>query len=148
MPRIDGGFLDVAIGALQGGDDQLLSPSPAGSCRRGSPRFGRRRCWARKAKSSSVEDLSAAGDDGALDGVLQLADVAGPVVIHQQPERAFGDLADVLAELVGEALEEMSGEQRDVLAALAQRRDADLDDVQPVEEILAELALRRRPAAD
>ena len=39
------------------------------------------------------------------------------------------------------ALDEPPDEERDVLRPLAQRRDVDRDDVQPVEEILAEPAL-------
>ena len=40
-----------------------------------------------------------------------------------------------------EAVEEVADELRDVLAALAQRRQADLDDAQAVVEVLAELAV-------
>ena len=44
--------------------------------------------------------------------------------------------------LGGEPAEEVLGEQRDVLAALAQRRDPHLDHVEPVVEVLAEGAAR------
>ena len=37
----------------------------------------------------------------------------------------------------GVAIEELGGEQGDVLAPLAQRRDADLDGVEAVEQVLA-----------
>ena len=46
-----------------------------------------------------------------------------------------------LAVLVAVLVEEVLREQRDVVLALAQRRQLDGDDVQPVEEILAEPAL-------
>ena len=41
----------------------------------------------------------------------------------------------------------MVGEQRNVLAPVAQRRDVDLDHVQPIIEIVAELALRDTSSA-
>ena len=41
----------------------------------------------------------------------------------------------------GEHGEEMAGNERDVLSALAQRRQADREDVEPVEEVLAERSL-------
>ena len=47
----------------------------------------------------------------------------------------------------GAAREEDARERGDVLAALAQRRQADLDGVEPVEEVLAEPALGRGLAA-
>ena len=43
-----------------------------------------------------------------------------------------------------EAVEEVLDEQRDVLAPIAQRRQRDRDDVEPVEQVLAELAVRDR----
>jgi hypothetical protein len=42
--------------------------------------------------------------------------------------------------LVGVDAEEVVGEQRDVLEAVAQRRDADRDDVDAIEQVLAEAA--------
>jgi hypothetical protein len=43
--------------------------------------------------------------------------------------------------VLGVLLEEVVGEERDVLGALAQRRQVDLDRVESEEEILAELAV-------
>ena len=43
---------------------------------------------------------------------------------------------------MGESREKLIGEQRDVLAAIAQRRHDDVDDVQAIEQILAERSLR------
>ena len=44
-----------------------------------------------------------------------------------------GDPLELLALAPGEALEEVRGQQRDVLAPLAQRRHVDLDDVEAVD---------------
>ena len=58
-------------------------------------------------------------DDAALHGVFKLADVAGPLVVHQDAE-GFGREGAVLgAVLVGVELEEVGGEQRDVFAAVS-----------------------------
>ena len=76
--------------------------------------------------------------------VLQLPDVAGPVVALEHGQGLRGDAAHLLAELLAELLEEVGDEQRDVLAALAQRRQVDRDDVEAVEEVLAHRPLRHR----
>ena len=56
--------------------------------------------------------------------------------------RGFGEAADVAAEFLVEAAEEVVRQQHDVAAALAQRRDAHGHRVHPVEQIAAERALR------
>ena len=75
--------------------------------------------------------------------VLELADVAGPVIAHQHVDRRRRDALDVLAVLARELLEEVVGQQQDVGLPLAQRRHEDREDVQPVVQVLAE-----RPAGD
>ena len=62
--------------------------------------------------------------------------------------RLVRDAGDRLPHLLGVLREEVLGEQRDVLAALAQRRQRDRDDVDAVEQILAEPALGDQPSAD
>src|SRR5258706_12825739 len=78
-------------------------------------------------------------DQGPLDGVFELADVAGPVVCGQGPKR-LGVETDraALFLLGGEFLDEMSRQDRDIFGTLAQRRDEDREDRQAEEEILAE----------
>ena len=73
-----------------------------------------------------------------LDQVLELADVARPPVLLQHRHRRVGDALDLLPEPRVVALQEELGELRDVLGALAQRRQLDRDDVDPVVEVLAE----------
>ena len=60
-----------------------------------------------------------------LDDVLELADVARPVVLGQQVERLGRQLEAGLAVLLAVLLQEMLHEQRDVVLALAQRRQLD-----------------------
>ena len=61
-----------------------------------------------------LDDQALADDDGALDRVLELADVAGPGVPAEDIERAARDsprLAPVLARVL---LDEVLGQGRDV----------------------------------
>ena len=76
--------------------------------------------------------------DGPLDQVLQLADVPRPGVRLEEPHRLGRDLLLRHPLLAGHLPEKVPDEVRDVLAALAERRDRKGDDVDPVEEVLAE----------
>src|SRR3989441_475256 len=77
----------------------------------------------------------------ALERVLELADVAGPCVGEQPPVGLRLDAPDVPAVLGAIALQERADQDRDVLPALAQRRDVDRDGVDPEEQVLAQAAL-------
>src|SRR5690606_17914791 len=85
--------------------------------------------------------LAVAEEQAALDDVLELADVAGPGMPEEALHRAVGHPAHVLLELGAEVAEEVLDQERDVALALAQRRQAHLDHVEPVVEVLAEAAL-------
>ena len=71
------------------------------------------------------------------DEVLQLADIAGPAVALHGLDRARLDRLRRQAFALG-AGEEMPHQIGDVVAPLAQRRQADRHDIQPEEQILAE----------
>ncbi len=77
-----------------------------------------------------------AQDSGTLDRILQLADVAGPVVVHQQ---AHGGGGDAVNRALG-AGEEVGGQGRDIRPALAQGRGVERHHVEAVIEIFAEAA--------
>ena len=83
----------------------------------------------------------AAGDDQALDHVLELADVARPRIVAERLEGVGLDALDQVAVGGGEARQEVLDQAGDVFLALAQRRHPEVDDVQAVVEVLAELAL-------
>ena len=87
------------------------------------------------------DPVVAAGGDQPLDQVLELADVARPPVVLQHRQRRGGEALHVLAEPAVVAGEEELHQVGQVLDALAQRRDADRDDVDAVEQVLAERAL-------
>ena len=61
--------------------------------------------------------VAVAQRDGVLDDVLELADVAGIVVLQQQAAGADREAADAPAVQLGELAQEVADEQRDVLAA-------------------------------
>ena len=79
-----------------------------------------------------------------LDDVDQLADVARPVVLLECLEGLVADRLD-LAVAVGvdveiAGLQEVVGQQRDVLEAVPQRGKLEADDAEAIEEVLAEAA--------
>ena len=80
-------------------------------------------------------------DDRALDDVLQLADVARPGVANQGLHDRGRDGLDPPAHPPGELLGEMADQPRDVVAALAQRRQHEREHVQAVVEVAAEAAV-------
>src|SRR5947208_3606964 len=88
------------------------------------------------------EHLSIREDDRALDDVLKLADIPGPVIGSKQLERRSIDAPDLLAGLLGKALDQILDEQGDVVGSVAERGDFDGKDIQPVVKVLAELSLR------
>ena len=91
-------------------------------------------------------DLSTAREhDGVLDGVGELPDVAGETIGRQGGigvGRKHGQ--DVLARAVelGKPVEKELDQHREISLALAQRRQAQVENVDAVEEILAEQSLR------
>ena len=84
------------------------------------------------------QDVGRREGAGAGDGVFQLADISGPVVRLQGGDRFRGNPDSRHAVFPGDALEEILGQQRDVLQPLAQGRDLDFHDVQPVIKVLPE----------
>src|SRR5271165_3358234 len=76
-----------------------------------------------------------------LDHVLQLADVPRPTVVDESIHGLLGNAFDVPVHALGEALDEMLHQQRNVLPPLAQWGNPDWEDIQPVEKIGAEFLL-------
>ena len=78
----------------------------------------------------------------ALDRVIELADVARPRMLEQRLQRRRFEAADVLAVALRVLPQEVRRERGNVLAPLAQRRQLDLDRVQPEQQVLPEAAGR------
>src|SRR4051812_39329159 len=78
---------------------------------------------------------------GAFDAILQLANIARPVVRDELPRRVCADDGHRLAATTGDLLDEVLREQDDIRTPRTQRWDDDRDHVDPVEQILAESLL-------
>src|SRR5947209_5064878 len=88
-------------------------------------------------------DVRLAGeDDQPLQLVFQLADVARPARLVEAAQEIGMQALLRLAAPRGDAAEEVLAEERQILDALAQRRHFHVDDMEPVEEVLAELLAR------
>src|SRR5678815_1593739 len=87
-----------------------------------------------------LHEFTRAQDHGTLDNVAQLADIARPVIVleHFHRRRFHGRHTLVVARV--ELGDERLDQQRQVFLPLAERRQLDGEDVQPVEEIFAQLA--------
>src|SRR6266542_2535184 len=85
-----------------------------------------------------VHELASREHHGALDRVLELADVPGPAVALERRERRRGEPRERLRVLPGQPSQERAREERNVLAPIAERREPHRHDVQPVEQVLAE----------
>ena len=105
--------------------------------RRVRARAGRRRRGSRAPGESAAACSIAFSSSRTLPGQAWLERAA-------RPPPGVSDLP--VAGALVEALQEVGGEERHVLAALAERRDPDRHHVEPVVEVLAEAALRDRAA--
>src|ERR1700761_2595072 len=87
-----------------------------------------------------MDDRAGGKGTGSIERILQLAYIPGPFVLDQ---RAQGIVAQGVggAGLTGQPLQEMGGEQRNVLFPLAQWRNSQVNDAKAVIEVLAEAAL-------
>src|SRR5437667_376891 len=87
-----------------------------------------------------TDGVASSQDGRALEGVLQLSHVPWPRVAEEAFE-SLGRQAEPAAELACRPREEMLGQRGNVLAAVAKGREDDLDDVEAIEEVLAEAPL-------
>ena len=95
-----------------------------------------------------LDDGALAQDDGALHHVGQFPDVAGPGVGGQAGSGQRADAIDGLSHPSREVDHEVSGQQRHVLLPISQRRNVDRKDVEPIEQIGAEVRLAAPRPAD
>ena len=164
MPSARAAMRDVALRVVDGGDDlralllgqalvqraavrvagpacagrapPALAPPLAAAAAAGMP--GRRL----NSRSAAVTLGAARQDHRALDDVLELAHVARPGVRRPAtPARAGSMPRTRLPMVCAYFWTKCSHEQRDVAGPVAQRRQRDREDVEPVVEILAELAV-------
>ncbi len=82
-----------------------------------------------------ADDAPGRQPDQLFDDVPELADVAGPPVCLQRPTRLVRE-----AEIARGDREEMLQQRVHVVGPLPERRHVEVDDAQPVQQVLAELA--------
>lgn len=76
----------------------------------------------------------------ALDDVLQLPYISGPRILANVRQRRRGVASDRCSHSPGDSCEERSRKALDIFGALPQRRDFELDDLEPVIQIAPEAA--------
>ncbi len=87
-------------------------------------------------------DRAASGHDGrVLDGVPELADIAGPGARASRGEDLFREMAVGSGRQSG-LLQEMLGQDGDVVGAVAERRQVDREHAQAKEKVVPKLAGR------
>jgi len=86
------------------------------------------------------QNLASAHRERVLDRVFQLSYVTGPGVCHQHSHRIACESARRLAMMLSELLQEVVNKKRNILAPVLQVRQKHRDNVEPVEQILPELA--------
>src|SRR5207247_2559049 len=96
----------------------------------------------REAEIRGGDRRAPADENGALNPVVELAHVAGPLVIEERLQRFGPDGEARLAARV--PAEEEFGERRDIVGTIAQGRNGELDDVEAEVEVLAERPLLDR----
>jgi hypothetical protein len=134
--------LDDPTGPLEDGED--MASLDRFQCRRGGA-LGRGERSRSFAIDLEVEDWPGSEDDGALEHVLQLADIPGPPIVGQAAQGRLAHPFDPLADAGGEPVDEEANEQGDVLGAVAEWRQRDGEDAEAIVEILAERLLADGP---
>jgi hypothetical protein len=76
-----------------------------------------------------LDRLVLAGNGEPFDHIVQLSNVAGPVVPLQDDQRGRGDALDATAMIPAGDIEERCQNRFDIFGSLAERRDAQLVDV-------------------
>ena len=110
-------------------DFDLLKGSPARLRRFGAFKEGKAVC---------PERPGAGKNDRPLDGVFQLPYIARPRIGLEPAHRLGGQPVDVFDRLPAVLFQEMIRQQGDVFFPVPQRRQRNLDDVDPIEEVFPE----------
>ena len=92
-------------------------------------------------QAANVDEVTLAYHEGPLDDVLQLADVPGEGVVHQERQGVVLDALYVATLGGAKAPDKVLDQERDILGALPEGKEPDLHHIQPEVEVLAELSL-------
>lgn len=85
-------------------------------------------------------DFTVVENDDVAHDVLQLADIAWPVICEQDTFGVRGEVAEGAAFLVGIGAQKMQGDRQYVVLAITQRWQVQRDDMQAVEKVFAKTA--------
>lgn len=92
-------------------------------------------------KTVEIDEVTGGSDAGCGDDVFKFAHIPGPGVLEEGSRSAARKSGNVFAvRIVIFSQKEEVDQQRDVLEALGQGRNADLDGAETVEKVLAESA--------
>lgn len=94
-------------------------------------------------QAGEVDPISTTKNEGMFDDVFKLPDISGILVPQEDTKGLLGETADLAPHLGIKFLDEGIDEEGDVFFPLGERGELDLNNVEPVEEILPKL-----PSAD
>src|SRR5437879_5718343 len=96
----------------------------------------------RQGEVRAADDVILDHNHQSLDFISQLADIAGPGVVHQHVEGIGGEILRSAAVFNREDAHEVAGENRYVFAPFAQWGNEEGNHVQTIEQILSKTAAR------
>src|ERR1700674_142096 len=91
------------------------------------------------------DELTITQDDRTLERVVELAHITRPVVAHKRRSCVRRQARGRTSARSLELPEECVGQQRDVATTLTQRRDADVEALEPIKQVLSKAPVRDRP---
>src|SRR5580700_291599 len=134
-----GGLGEAALGLFQGGEDELFLGVANGVMEVGWG-FGNGQRAIRESIREILgkNEIGRADNDGALDGVFEFANVAGPIVLGEAGTGSGRESADFAIRAGRITRDKVIGEERDVFGMLTQGGHGDGNDVEAIEEVEAE----------
>ena len=103
------------------------------------PRFRKCRHACRQNRKRNLFPIGE--DDCTLDRILELPNIARPIVAGQREHRVFSKAVDRLVVFICIQLQEVHGQKLHVVLALTKRRNSNIDDIQAIEKIFAKALL-------
>src|SRR5712664_866714 len=94
-----------------------------------------------KRQMTPLNQALIAQDRGAFEHITQLSDVARPAVRQQRHARLVRQTYARTPHRLPELVKKVFRQQRDIAEAFSKRRQWNVEHLQPVEQILAELSL-------
>ena len=109
------------------------------SLRRRRPHWTYIGAWVHEGKFFSAYHPASGDDNGPFDHVSKLPDIARPMVRIQKIQRLLGKTSQGFSCFLDVAFEKVTGEYRNIIQSLAQRRDVNADHVDAIIKVVPEL---------